>query len=101
VPDPVCEPAQVEERHTERADRLQVGRCVHTEAVTKADCRDCLALAFAEQEREVRRAVEAEACRQRPGPCSCGEHKEREANWHAFMALRATPGGEREEGGGR
>jgi hypothetical protein len=50
VPDPVCEPAQVEERHRIRAMEFIGDECAPDEDIER------LALAFAEQEREVTEA---------------------------------------------
>jgi hypothetical protein len=95
VPDPVCEPAQVEERHRELVRRIVLPNCEHTAGeFAVGHCVECAALVVAGFEREVRdlaaRTVEAF----RNGPHT-------PTIYNIAAALRATPGGEREEGGGR
>jgi hypothetical protein len=58
VPDPVCEPAQVEERHAAQAEKAMIAASLHCKWGVD-DCDRCvqikgaLALAFAEFGREV------------------------------------------------
>jgi hypothetical protein len=98
VPDPVCEPAQVEERHREKAREF-------CEQLAGDPCPRCerLALAFAEQEREV---LEREAAAvEKLAAKTKAVFGRRDGVLEAYRdvvsmlraaALRATPGGERE-----
>jgi hypothetical protein len=94
VPDPVCEPAQVEERHAAQAEKAMIAASLHCKWGVD-DCDRCvqikgtLALAFAEQEREVRRATLEDAA-------DALEQLERNMNYgpslqDALLVLRALP----------
>jgi hypothetical protein len=98
----VCEPAQVEERHRTSANAHSlVWVCSCPKLAPECPRRERLALAFAEQEREVTEAnamlIDRYAATYRDPLLESVTRGA--AN---FIRLqRATPGGEREEGSGR
>jgi hypothetical protein len=116
VTDPVCEPAQVEERHRERMRRTLER---FWSPLSDKD-QNTLALAFSEQERETWDAAakyhdgQTAACQkmvfryQHEGSrhaaaaheVSAAMFRDPDVRADLLAALRATPGGEREEGGG-